>query len=177
MIEAVNSVISNAPFLKSLASQVSVEGGNNQAPAYEAASAPDSPLAPYLSLVVEVDYDYDKAVLQVRDTNTGDVLDQFPSEEALRARRAYQHAQEQAALLGGSSHSNATSSSSSGASGSSSGGFTPLAGSADISLNLPDLSSSSSSPAPSAAPTNTTSSASGPSPSTTTSAGGVNVFA
>ncbi len=83
MFEAVNSVISNAPFLRNAAEQVSSARDIN-------ASKPSVPEAPYISPYVHLDTNYDKAVIQIRDSDTGDVLKQFPSQETLaqRARQA-----------------------------------------------------------------------------------------
>ena len=82
MFEAVNSVISNAPFIKGVADQLSTGSTS--------ASALNAPEAPYISPHIVVDTDFDKAVIQIRDSDTGDVLNQFPSRETLaaRARRA-----------------------------------------------------------------------------------------
>ncbi|MCB9988723.1 MAG: hypothetical protein H6868_05225 [Rhodospirillales bacterium] len=41
--------------------------------------------APYVSPYIHVDLNYDKAVLQIRDSDTGDVLNQFPSQKRLEA--------------------------------------------------------------------------------------------
>ncbi len=79
MLEAVNSVISNLPLLRGNAEQVAV--------ARSFAANPDRvqevPMAPYISPYIHVDVNYDKAVLQLRDSETGDVEAQIPSEERL----------------------------------------------------------------------------------------------
>lgn len=92
MIEAVNAVVSNAPLLRGNTEQSAVAVAANPGRVQEAASLPQ---APYVSPYVFVDVNYDKAVLQIRDGDTGDVVRQFPSETALRvksygARRAQQ---------------------------------------------------------------------------------------
>ena len=91
MIEAVNSSLSNASVLRAPAEQVSTQRSLSSNPArlQEAAeSSVDVPKAPYISPYVVVDLDYNKAVLQIRDSDTGDVLTQFPSESRLQAIRA-----------------------------------------------------------------------------------------
>lgn len=87
MIEAVNSVLSNAPILKSAAQQ--------QSAANSFAANPDriqqaSAQAPYISLYIKVDVNFDKAILQMRDQDTGDVVRQIPSETQLEAYRRAQ---------------------------------------------------------------------------------------
>lgn len=42
---------------------------------------------PYISPFVHVDVTYDKAVLQLRDSSSGEVLEQFPSTKVLEERR------------------------------------------------------------------------------------------
>lgn len=83
MIEAVNSVISNASLLRQSAQQVAVAVQASES----AESVAKVPLAPYISPAIHVNYDFDTAVLAIRDSDTGDVLAQFPSESALEARQ------------------------------------------------------------------------------------------
>ena len=87
MIEAVNSVLSNAPFTKAVVEQQSV--------ATSFAANPDrvqqAPVqAPYISLYIKVDTNFDKAILQIRDGDTGDVVRQIPTESQLEAYRRAQ---------------------------------------------------------------------------------------
>ncbi len=82
MIEAVNSVIANAQVLRSFAGQGGADSPQNAGEG-EGISVPK---APYVSPYISVDLDYNKAVLQIRDSDTGDVLTQFPSEASLKAR-------------------------------------------------------------------------------------------
>ncbi len=81
MIEAVNSVVANASVLRGQAEQASVA---------RAAANPERVQeviqAPYVSPYISMDLNYNKAVLQIRDGDTGDVLKQFPSEAALELR-------------------------------------------------------------------------------------------
>lgn len=58
------------------------------------------PLAPYISPYIAVNNDYNKAVLQLRDSETGDVINQFPSEQTLQARQAQEKATLNAQLAG-----------------------------------------------------------------------------
>lgn len=85
MIEAVNSVVSNAPFLRSAAEPVDV-ARTPVANQGAVESAAPKPQAPYISPYIYVDVYNNKAVIQIRDSETGDVLNQFPSEEALQIR-------------------------------------------------------------------------------------------
>lgn len=87
MIEAVNSVLSNAPYTKAVAEQQSV--------ATSYAANPEriqqaSTQAPYISLYIKVDTNFDKAILQIRDSDTGDVVRQIPTESQLEAYRRAQ---------------------------------------------------------------------------------------
>ena len=86
MIEAVNSVISNTSAIRVSADQASTSRSfaADQA-AVEAVAR--IPLAPYISPYISLDTNYDKAVLQLRDSETGDVVNQFPSEQTLQARQ------------------------------------------------------------------------------------------
>lgn len=87
MLEAVNSVLSNASYTKVVADQQSV--------ATSYAANPDrvqqaNLQAPYVSLYIKVDVNFDKALLQLRDRDTGDVVQQIPSENQLEAYRRAQ---------------------------------------------------------------------------------------
>ena len=76
MIEGINSTIANSALVR-----VSAEQSSSTRPS----SAPkDVPKAPYVSPHIEVDGNSNKAVLQIRDSNTGDVVRQFPSESRLQ---------------------------------------------------------------------------------------------
>lgn len=100
MIEAVNSAIANSTLVRAAAEQAApsrssaVENVVQQA----AESAPSVVLAPYVSPFIYVDNQFKKAVLQIRDSDTGEVQRQFPSEETLRARVAAQEIAQEAAL-------------------------------------------------------------------------------
>lgn len=93
MLEAVNSVLQTAQF---------VRGNNEQISTVDSYAAnPErvqhaTPQAPYISPYIHVDVNYNKAVIQLRNGDTGDVEDQFPSEAALQAaaRQASRRAQE-----------------------------------------------------------------------------------
>lgn len=86
MIEAVNSVLSNAP-----ASRVAAE---QQTSTRSFASNPEktqeAAKTPYISPYIAIDRNYNKAILQIRDSETGDVVRQFPTEGQLKAYRAAQ---------------------------------------------------------------------------------------
>ena len=46
--------------------------------------------APYISLYIKMDVNFDKAILQIRDGDTGDVVRQIPTESQLEAYRRAQ---------------------------------------------------------------------------------------
>ena len=86
MIEAVNSIASNAAFLKPAVEQQSVAASYAANPQNVQKAA----LAPYLSLYVKVDVNYNQTLLLMRDGETGDVVRQIPSENQLEAYRRAQ---------------------------------------------------------------------------------------
>ena len=88
MIEAGNSVIANASLVRAGTGQ----GGSERAEIPR--SEIEVPKAPYISPYIAINNTYNKAVLQIRDSETGDVLTQFPSESRMRARQQEQAAAE-----------------------------------------------------------------------------------
>lgn len=88
MIEAVNSVLSNAPIARAVVDQQSV--------ATSYAANPDrvqvAAQAPFISPYIHVDVNFDKAVLQIRDSETGDVVRTIPTEGQMEAYRRAQSA-------------------------------------------------------------------------------------
>jgi hypothetical protein len=97
MIEAVNSVISNAGLARGVAVQAATL--NSFAADQEAVeTVARAPVAPFISPYISVDTNFDTAVLQIRDSDTGDVLKQFPSESTLQQRRAQAARQESQSL-------------------------------------------------------------------------------
>ena len=87
MIEAVNSVVSNAPLVRGNAEQVSAARSYAASPEVAAQAVARIPQAPYISPYISLDVNYDRAVLLIRDSETGDVLRQFPSESTLQQVR------------------------------------------------------------------------------------------
>lgn len=91
MIEAVNSVIANASLIRGNVEQVSSSRSFAANPNKVQEAAPSTqglnpgPQAPFISPFVVVDVNFDKAVLQFRDSDTGDVLEQIPSRSRLEA--------------------------------------------------------------------------------------------
>ena len=83
MIEAVNSVLANASLSRGSAVQAS-----NSAKVSQEFTPP--PRAPFISPRIALDTSVNKAVIQIRDSDTGDVLTQFPSESRIRAIQAEQ---------------------------------------------------------------------------------------
>lgn len=99
MIEAVNSVLSNASATRQVVEQQSTSRSYaaNPAKTQEAASK-----TPYVSPYISFDRNYNKAVLQIRDNDTGDVLQQYPTKTQLRAYQTaqqYEQRQERAELV------------------------------------------------------------------------------
>lgn len=86
MIEAVNSVVSNATLVRGAAEQQSV----TRSFAANPERVQEIPKAPFISPYIRVDTNFNKAVLQIRDSDTGDVIRQFPSESQLEAYRRAQ---------------------------------------------------------------------------------------
>lgn len=78
MIEAVNSVLSNAPLVRQNAEQQS--GARSSSNVSDAVR--ETVQAPYLD-IIRLDVDYDTAVLLLRDSQSGDTVQQIPSEDAL----------------------------------------------------------------------------------------------
>lgn len=83
MIDAVGSLVLNTPHLRGSTEQVASERSYAANPE----RIQEIPRAPYISPYVYVDVYFDKAVLQIRDSDTGDVLTQFPAENQLEQAR------------------------------------------------------------------------------------------
>jgi hypothetical protein len=105
MLEAVNSVLQTSPLVRGNTEQVSS--------AASFAANPDRiqkvPQAPYISPYIHMDVELG-AVLQLRDSETGDVVRQIPSEATIEARQRFQQQidlQEQASRTRGSAESTA----------------------------------------------------------------------
>lgn len=84
MIEAVNAVVANASLLRGSAEQASVARSLTANPE----RVQEVVRAPYVSPFIYMDVNFDKAVLQIRDRDTGDVTKQFPSEQTMQVRAA-----------------------------------------------------------------------------------------
>lgn len=108
MIEAVNSALANASILRPQDSGTNASAQNASTPALSSESGVSVPQAPYISPHIEIDLDYNKAVLQVRDSETGDVVRQFPSESRLQELRREAAAQAQNATLSGTNRESDT---------------------------------------------------------------------
>lgn len=89
MIEAVNSVLSNASSTRVVAEQ--------QSTVRSYAANPDKTQevarTPYISPYISIDRQSNRAVLQIRDSDTGDVKTQYPTEGQLKAYQAAQSAE------------------------------------------------------------------------------------
>ncbi len=84
MIEAVNATAASAPLLRGNVEAVDAAQAYAANPERVQQSAPQ---APYVSPYIAWNLDLNKAVLQIRDRNTGDVVREFPTEQAVRARQ------------------------------------------------------------------------------------------
>lgn len=81
MLEAVNSTVQTAVTARATLEQTSTLDSFAANPA----RIQRAPQAPYVSPYVRMDVNFDKAVLQLRDGDTGDVVFQIPSQPALEA--------------------------------------------------------------------------------------------
>ena len=96
MIEALNSVVSNASAIRIASDQIDVSRASSGSA--RSGGAPSSPSAPFISPYISVNYNYNEAVIQIRDSNTGDVVDQFPSEARLEQIRRQEIERQQLAI-------------------------------------------------------------------------------
>ena len=62
-------------------------------------SPPQAPTAPFISPFISFDVNFDTAVLQIRDSSTGDVLRQIPTERTLELRQLVQARQSRGPTL------------------------------------------------------------------------------
>lgn len=99
MVDVVNSVATSAAILRlgsNAPGQNNALDQQNLIAEAVTSGAPTTPQAPYVSPYISVNYDYDKAVLQIRDAETGDVQEQFPTNSRLAEIRRAQVQLEQA---------------------------------------------------------------------------------
>lgn len=82
MIEAVYSTLQTAQLARGVAEQSSTSESLSANPEGTQRLAK----APYISPAVDYNYDYNQAVLILRDSDTGDVVEQIPSETRLEAQ-------------------------------------------------------------------------------------------
>jgi hypothetical protein len=82
MLEAVNSVIQSAPVVRANAEQISTSDSFAANPQ----RIQKAPQAPFVSPYISVDSINNAVVLQIRDGDTGDVKESFPSKTSLQAR-------------------------------------------------------------------------------------------
>ena len=94
MIEAVNSTLATSSLTRVAAQQ--------QSSAESFAANPERvqrvAQAPFVSPYISVDTNFDRAVLQIRDSDTGDVVTQYPTKSQLEAYRRAQSSEGQAQL-------------------------------------------------------------------------------
>lgn len=84
MLEAVHSVLQAAPAVRQQAERVSAADSFAANPDQVQKAPPLQ--APYVSPYIFVDPALNKAVIQIRNGETGDVVGQFPTEASMRAR-------------------------------------------------------------------------------------------
>ena len=94
MIEAVNSVVSNAPLSRSEAQKVDVSAAQPPSAEVSPSVIPDEAID---NVLATFDTQYGQAVTQVLNPQSGQVLLQFPSENRLEAE-ANERAQAEAAI-------------------------------------------------------------------------------
>lgn len=83
MVASISSIAQNAQVLRSAA-----ESQQEQQPRIQPVeSAPQAPQAPFISPVVSVDTEFGTPVILLRDSDSGEVVTQIPSEPALQAQR------------------------------------------------------------------------------------------
>jgi len=81
MIDAVNSSLVATQALRNNTEQLS--SAPAIAPTVTVSETPQAPKAPYISPYIAIDTGSNKAVLQIRDSETGDVTQQFPTKSRL----------------------------------------------------------------------------------------------
>lgn len=86
MIEAVNSVLSNAATTSRVAEQQSTSRSLSANPD----KIQETARTPFISPYISIDRQSNRAILQIRDSDTGDVVRQFPTEGQLKAYRTAQ---------------------------------------------------------------------------------------
>lgn len=89
MIEAVNSVIASSTVARTSVAQAEAARSASANPA-RIQEAAGTTQAPFLSMSIFMDVNFDQAVIRLRDSETGDVLSQIPSEGRLEARQREQ---------------------------------------------------------------------------------------
>ena len=88
MIEAVNSVLSNA----AVTSRVAEQQSTSRSLAANPERVQEVARTPYVSPYISIDRQSNRAVLQIRDSDTGDVVTQYPTEGQLKAYQTAQQA-------------------------------------------------------------------------------------
>jgi len=86
MIEAVKSTLSASSATRNVVAQNSTAKSLSANPA----KIQEAAKAPYVSPYIAIDRSSNRAVLQIRDSDTGDVVRQFPTEGQLKAYRTVQ---------------------------------------------------------------------------------------
>jgi len=102
MVDAVNAAISSVNTLP-VASRAAVVA--SAVLAADSSAPISAPKAPFVSPYIHIDLNFDKAVLQIRDSDTGDVVEQFPSNSRLQQLRRAQELTVRAAELAGGGES------------------------------------------------------------------------
>ena len=112
MIEAVNSVLSNVSISRGAVEQQSTARSLSANPE----KVQEAAKTPFVSPAISIDKQSNRAIIQIRDSDTGDVVQQFPTEGQLKAYRQAQEFSERQRSQSESQVREATTSSSSSAS-------------------------------------------------------------
>ncbi len=88
MVDAVSAVVSSTPVLRQPAEEATSQNSAVVAEVRDVGSVAASPQAPFISPFIAIDDSSNQAVILIRDSDTGDVVRQFPSEGSLRARQS-----------------------------------------------------------------------------------------
>lgn len=94
MVSSINTILANTPSLRNEAEQPSqnisvaeIEAAREAASDTQALERPQFVQAPFISPVVSIDSQFNTAILVLRNSDDGEIIDQIPSESALIARQ------------------------------------------------------------------------------------------
>lgn len=106
MVDAVNAAIASVSTVPAASREAAgVVAASVLAADIDITAPVSAPKAPFISPYIHVDLNFDKAVLQIRDSDTGDVVEQFPSNSRLQQLRRAQELVARANELSGGGES------------------------------------------------------------------------